>query len=217
VIDIRINAKVKCDCPALIGYCESFLIGDIKVELNNIKRSVKEIIESDSFYKSVSLVVIGIVVGLWLSNVEMLKSVEFWRVMIPALVAIGAWFWNERSKLVWEQYKRKEENYKELLRSLKGFYLATHDQELIKQFLFQRDMLWLYAPDTVIHIAQTFLEKQSTPDTQDGDKMNATGTLIVAIRKDLLENKPVKKTGLSPSDYKNYTLRRPEQQNNQGI
>ena len=60
---------------------------------------------------------------------EFCYSAETWRVVVPALIAVGAsvgaWIFNERSKLKWEQYKRKEENYKELLRCLKGFYVVA--------------------------------------------------------------------------------------------
>ena len=59
-----------------------------------------------------------------------LSSAAFWSIALPALVAIGAGFLNERSKLQWEQDKRKEENDKELLRCLKGFYFSTQDREI---------------------------------------------------------------------------------------
>jgi hypothetical protein len=183
------------------------------VELSNIKRSLIGIIESDNFYKGVFLVVTGIVVGFLLSNVEMLKSAEFLKVMVPALVAIGAWFWNERSKLVWEQYKRKEDSYKELLRCLRGFHLSSNDKELQKQFLHQIDLLWMYAPDTVIRVTYNFLAQMADVNATEESKRSANGAVIEAIRKDLLENQPVIDSKLSASDYKFYSHIKPGNSN----
>lgn len=59
--------------------------------------------------------------------IDILQSADFWKIAFPALAGIVAWFFNERSKLAWEQFKRKEEHYKELLRCLKGFYVSTQD------------------------------------------------------------------------------------------
>ncbi len=42
-------------------------------------------------------------------------------VFIPLITAVIVWYANERSKRLWEQYVRKEENYKQLLKALRGF------------------------------------------------------------------------------------------------
>jgi len=45
------------------------------------------------------------------------------------------WYLNERSKRIYEEYKRKEERYSELIRSLKGFYAGSLSKELKDEFL----------------------------------------------------------------------------------
>ena len=137
---------------------------------------------------------------------EIISSPEFWKIALPALAAIVAWFFNERSKLAWEQYKRKEENYKELLRCLKGFYVATQDRELKNQFLHQLNLLWLYAPDHVIRTAYGFLDKVKTGvAVPDQEKELACGAVVEAVRKDLLARSVVKKSELGARDFRHFT------------
>ncbi len=50
-----------------------------------------------------------------------LLSLDFLKVFIPLLGAIGAWFVNERQKRIWEEYQRKEKQYQMLIESLEGF------------------------------------------------------------------------------------------------
>ncbi|MFQ3245806.1 MAG: hypothetical protein ACI9SP_002454 [Arenicella sp.] len=57
---------------------------------------------------------------------EVLSSVEFWKLAVPVFSAIVAWLVNEWRKRLWEEYKRKEDSYSELLRCLRGFYMGQH-------------------------------------------------------------------------------------------
>ena len=135
--------------------------------------------------------------------IEIITSLGFWTIVAPVFLAILAWYLNERAKRKWEEYGRKEERYKELLRTLKGFYVTTHDSELKKEFIHQVNLCWLYTPDEVIQKAYAFLDKVHTgANTTDKDKENAVGALFVAIRKDLLSRKTITKTKLQTSDYK---------------
>jgi hypothetical protein len=132
-----------------------------------------------------------------------ISSADFWKVALPALAAVAAWYFNERSKLQWEQFKRKEENYKELLRCLKGFYTTTADQALEDQFLHQVNLCWLYAPDPVIHAAYAFLATVHTgAKTTDAEKELVCGRLVQAIRSDLLSRKIVTSSRLEAQDFK---------------
>lgn len=133
---------------------------------------------------------------------ELLTASDFWKIAIPAFAAIVAWFFNERSKLTWEQYKRKEENYKELLRCIRGFYVSTQDSEIKSQFVQQSNLLWLYAPDHVIQAANTFLHKVQTGAP---DKELAFGEVVLLARKDLLSRKIVRHTKLTASDFRHFT------------
>ena len=133
---------------------------------------------------------------------DILASSDFWKIAFPALAAVVAWFFNERSKLAWEQYKRKEENYKELLRCLRGFYSSTQDRDLKLQFVHQVNLLWLYAPDHVIEAAYGFLQK-----VQAGaqDKELAFGALVAAARVDLLTRQIVRRSKLNATDFQHFT------------
>ena len=138
--------------------------------------------------------------------IDIVTSQDFWKIAFPALAAIVAWVANEQSKLSWEQYKRKEENYKELLRCLKGFYVASQDKELKGQFLHQINLLWLYAPDHVIRLSYAFLETVKTGATaaDRAIKEQAFGNFVAAIRKDLLSRKIVRRTGLEGKDFRHF-------------
>ncbi len=135
-------------------------------------------------------------------------------VLIPVItlgVGLLTWCLNERSKRVYEEYKRREERYSKLIISLKGFYVSLSDKELEKklktEFLVQVRLCWMYCPDEVIHKANSFLfmvEADIGRKYTDKERDKAVGELILAIRKDLISRKPLKKTKLRPEDFKHF-------------
>lgn len=137
------------------------------------------------------------------SLLKILCSVDFWKIVAPAFIAIGVWYFNERSKRIQQEYERKEESYKELLRTLRGFYVAGHDSQLKSEFLHQLNLCWLYAPDDVIKKSYKFLSLvHSGVTATDEQKELAVGELVVEIRKDLISRNIVKKSKLKPEDFK---------------
>jgi hypothetical protein len=134
-------------------------------------------------------------------------TLDFLKFFLPLAGAAFAWFWNERSRRISDEYERKEQKYAVLIECLQGFYShvsgGQRGRELKAQFLSELNKCWLYCPDEVIGKAYAFLEKVHT-DGQYPDEMKerAVGELILAIRIDLLSRKPVRKTKLSPSDFK---------------
>ena len=101
------------------------------------------------------------------------------------------------------QYVRKEDQYKQLVRCLRGFYVETLNKELRAEFLDQLNICWLYCPDDVIKKAYAFLDTVHTGQKKnDSIKENAVGELILSIRKDLLSRKLVKETSLLPKDFR---------------
>lgn len=135
---------------------------------------------------------------------KIVGSIEFWKIALPALGAILAWWFNERTKRLWEQYKRKEESYKNLILGLRGFYQGIDNIELKSKFLGEVNLCWLYAPDEVIQKAYNFLDTtnvQREPISQEAKKQ-AAGALVLAIRKDLLSSKLVRDTELNSGDFK---------------
>ena len=135
--------------------------------------------------------------------IDILSDVGFWKIAAPIAFAIAAWILNERAKRTWEEYKRKEERYIELLRTFKGFYAASEDTLLKEEFLLQLNMCWLYAPDEIIEHGYKFLDKIKVGAmSTDMEKERAAGELFAAIRRDLISRRLVKSTRLGGKDYR---------------
>lgn len=139
---------------------------------------------------------------------DVIVSVEFWKFAAPLFGAVVAWFVNEWRKRVWEQYQRKEESYRELLRCLKGFYVgANNANELKAEFLNQLNRCWLYCPDDVILKGYAFLNTVHVSNAStDEIKEKAMGDFVASIRDDLLSRKLVKSTKLSGKDFKHLNV-----------
>ncbi len=119
------------------------------------------------------------------------------------IVGFLTWWSNERRKRIYDEYKRKEKKYSELIRSLKGFYIGSYNKELIKEFLNQLNLCWMYCPDKVIRKAYNFLTKVHTAQKySDMEKEKAMGEFIVSIREDLINRKPLKESKLKAEDFK---------------
>jgi Pyruvate/2-oxoacid:ferredoxin oxidoreductase delta subunit len=133
----------------------------------------------------------------------------FWsdtlKLSVPIIAVVVAWAVNEHSKRKWEEYTRKEANYKALLEALKGFYVETANREQKEAFLDQLKLCWLYCPDEVIRKAYAFLATVYTDArTTDAEKELALGELVLAVRKDLLSRKTVRETSLTAADFKHF-------------
>ena len=122
--------------------------------------------------------------------------------MIPVLIVLFTWSLNEQSKAQWEQYKRKEASYVQLLKSLRGFYVSSYDLELRRKFIEELEKCWLYAPDQVIEKGYVFLNsvRKGKSKTKE-EKEKAVGEFVLAIRKDLLSRKIVDETEFEPKDF----------------
>jgi hypothetical protein len=137
-------------------------------------------------------------------------SPDFLKLFIPLIGSIIAWFTNEYRKRVWEQYKRKERKYLNLISSLKGFYISTEPEnaKILKQrFIDQLDMCWLYCPDDVIKKGYAFLSTvhiDAGNEISESKKELALGDFILAIRADLFGRRFlfIKRTSLLPEDFK---------------
>lgn len=134
---------------------------------------------------------------------SILKTPTFWAIIIPALIAVITFALTERNKLKWEQYKRKEQSYATLIKSIRGFYVNSQDKELKSRFIEQLNLCWLYAPDEVIKKGYDFLSTIHTGQkSTDEVKESALGDFVATIRKDLLEQRIVTKTKLTGKDYR---------------
>lgn len=134
---------------------------------------------------------------------EILTSVEFWKFAIPLFGAVIAWFINEWRKRIWEQYKRKEEQYNDLIRCLKGFYQGlNYSPELQAEFIDRLNRCWLYCPDDVIKKGYEFLASVHKQNLAPSEiKFEKMGSLVSAIRRDLISRRLVRSTSLSGKDF----------------
>ncbi len=133
---------------------------------------------------------------------ELFLTPDFLKFFIPLAGGVIAWFFNERRKRAWEEYLKKEEHYRELLRTVRGFYVETNDPKLRDEFLEQLKQCWLYCPDEVITFGYMFLNSVHTKKVStDEEKEGALGDFIVSIRRDLLSRKITRKTKLTSKDY----------------
>jgi hypothetical protein len=138
---------------------------------------------------------------------DIILSADFLKIAVPAAGAIVAWYFNERSKVRSEQLQRKEERYRELLRCLKGFYVGSQDAALKREFIDQSKLCWLYAPDDVVRKVNAFfraIHTERVPPATDEEKERALAELVLAIRKDMLRRKIIRRTRLSPLDWKSF-------------
>jgi len=134
---------------------------------------------------------------------KFVSSVELWKILTPVVIAIMAWSWNESAKRDWAQYSRKEESYRNLLDSSRGFRASTLDKKLRQEFLDELNKCWLYAPDDVIKKGYVFLDamKKGSGKTKE-EREQAMGEFVVAIRNDLLSRAIVKDSKLSSNDFR---------------
>ena len=131
---------------------------------------------------------------------------DYLKLLIPLVVALLAWLGNEWRKRQWEEYKRKEERYQELIKALKGFHLSSWSPDESKtmknHFIDQINLCWMYCPDEVILKAYAFINTVHTSRTcSNEEKELALGELILAIRKDLISKKVLSSTQLKPGNF----------------
>jgi len=139
---------------------------------------------------------------------HLLKTIftaDFLKFFIPLAGALIAWIVNEKRKRASEEYQRKEQRYQELLRTVKGFYIAAHDEQKKSEFVEQLKLCWLYCPDEVIKKAYAFLDAINPASQKTvGEKNLSLGDFVVALRKDLLSRKSTRKTKLTSQDYQHF-------------
>ncbi|HRK76954.1 MAG TPA: hypothetical protein PLQ95_00310 [Thiobacillus sp.] len=133
-------------------------------------------------------------------------SADFLKVFVPLLGAVAAWFLNERRRRAWEEYLRKEERYRELLRTLTGFYSYASDSEVRRQFLEEYKQCFLYCSDEVIKAANLAMEGMvEGTHLPNEERLQRIGDLVLAIRRDLLRRTLTSKTALTHEDFRHVT------------
>ena len=121
-------------------------------------------------------------------------------VIVPLVGAIVVWCLNELAKRRWERYKRKEERYVSLLKSLRGFYVSSEDAKQKERFLEELRLAWLYCPDKVITAGNAFLATVATgAKCSDQEKESTLAGFVIALREDLNSS-----TKLTIDDHRNW-------------
>jgi hypothetical protein len=132
---------------------------------------------------------------------------EIYSIIGSVCAVVLGWYFNERSRRTAEEYHRKEERYIKLLHDLPGFYEDPAEKEYVleemkKEFIEQMNQLWLYAPDEIIKKASAFLKTVEVySHSTYGERKKALGEFIIAIRQDLINTKPLTKTGLKENQF----------------
>lgn len=104
-------------------------------------------------------------------------------------------------------YQRKEQLYRELLKSMAIFYKGAGQSPGAGSFLEQYRLAWLYAPDDVIRAIEGFLvtQKPDIPaDQKDRLGQKALAELVSSVRKDLFVTAKLPTT-LTAADFGHYS------------
>ena len=129
-------------------------------------------------------------------------SVAIFVAGLSAWLALYQWDKNKEAEFERNQFVRKEERYRGLIKSLKGFSVTGRNSEQIDLFIENYQLLWLYAPDTVIQLTNSFLKTVHTGNeaTSPG-REKAMRCLILEMRQDMLVRKRVTQTSLSDTEF----------------
>ncbi|RYL87095.1 hypothetical protein EWI07_14510 [Sporolactobacillus sp. THM7-4] len=135
----------------------------------------------------------------------MIKYIPLLITLITVISGFITWGFNEKSKRKQESYKRREERYADLIKSIKGFYVNSDNPCLKDNFLEQVDLCWMYCPDNVVKRLYAFLETVKESSSTGVQKQTALGEVMVAIRKDLLKDSKIK-SNLTSDQFKIYSV-----------
>lgn len=124
--------------------------------------------------------------------------------VLPIITGIGSsyltYYLTFKSKKNEAIFKFKEEKYANLLILLQGFVGNTASADKKRKFLEEQYKSWLYSSDEVISAINNMINiviKTQVNKTVSEEYKNATGEIVLAMRRDMLH-----KTNLKPSDFK---------------
>jgi hypothetical protein len=137
-----------------------------------------------------------------------------WKFLFGVIGATGAWLWsvytwrkNQDVQRAQDEYKRKEQLYREMLKAMGVFYKGATQSTGTGSFLEQHKLAWLYAPDDVIRAIEAFLVTQK-PDVPAEQKdqlgREALARLVSSVRRDLFATARLP-TALTASDFGHYS------------
>lgn len=136
-----------------------------------------------------------------------------WKFLITAggtvcagLWSVYTWSQNQALQRAQSEYQRKEQLYREMLKSVAVFYkgVSVPGQAGAAAFLEEYRLAWLYASDDVIRALNSFLGTQDanrTPEEKDRLGQKALAELVLAVRKDLF-NTAKRPTNLTEAEFR---------------
>lgn len=137
-----------------------------------------------------------------------------WKFFLGVFGAVGAWLWsvytwrkNQVVQRAQNEYQRKEQLYREMLKSMAVFYTGGAQPVGAGPFLEQYRLAWLYAPDDVIRAIEAFLitQKPEVPaDQKDRLGQVALAELVSLVRRDLFAAAKLP-TRLTAADFRHYS------------
>jgi hypothetical protein len=136
-----------------------------------------------------------------------------WKFLLGLVGATGAWLWsvytwheNQKAQRAQNEYQRKEQLYREMLKALAVFYKGPQQPPgAAGPFLEQYRLAWLYAPDEVVHAIDAFFATQKLPaDQKDKLGQKALAELVSSVRGDLFVTAKLPTT-LTASDFRHYS------------
>jgi hypothetical protein len=123
------------------------------------------------------------------------------------MVAVWTFYRTQREQLRWEQFKRREDRYRDLLKGARGLHDSEWSSEAVNDLLRAYDECWLYAPDEVIRKGNRFLESVTVgSQSKKADHMTCLAELVHSMRSDLMSRKALSKTRLEAHDYKHLAI-----------
>jgi hypothetical protein len=132
--------------------------------------------------------------------------------MAPVLAVVLGWLLNEKArrqaeldKRIFEQRKKKEESYRVLLKSSKGFSEGQENSEALKAaFLDELQICWLHASDEVIKKIYAFIDSVHVDANKQkqSQKEQLFSEMIAALRNDTLSHKLIERSELKAKDYR---------------
>jgi len=121
---------------------------------------------------------------------------------LPLAAAVIAWGANEWRKSALSERERREERYRRILESSRGFQEGAPDSQKT-EFLQEVDLCWLYCGDDVIKAMYAFLDSVTTGSNSTATQRDETfKRLVLAMRNDLWSVWPVRTTKLTAADFR---------------
>jgi hypothetical protein len=99
------------------------------------------------------------------------------------LVSVTGAFLTNRNNLVLQTRKLKEDHYISYIEALHNLYADNDGKDVIKDYVFARDKLFIIGSEEVIRAL--LIHEEALPAATDEEKENYLTKLIIAIREDL--------------------------------